>query len=102
MFGRRSGWGFRRHHMVGAGFLASAIGMYSFAARFGLVPSDVSSAVRWISRSSGPLLPGTPLGAGGSEPYAPAAGGNSFAAQGAGAPANANYQNTGYQTANYG
>jgi len=88
--------------MVGAGFLASAISMYPLAARFGLVPSNFSSAVQWLGRSSAPLLPGTPLGAGGSETFQQAAaGGFSYASQPA-APANANYQNPGYPTASYG
>jgi len=103
VFGRRSGWGFRRHHWVSAGFLASAIGMYSFAARLGLAPADMSSAVRWVTNSSGPLVAGTPLGAGGTEAIPPGVGGYSYAAPGGGAGGGgaANYQNIGYPTASY-
>src|SRR4051812_19571521 len=88
--------------MVGAGFLASAISMYPLAARFGLVPSNFSSAVQWLGRSSAPLLPGTPLGAGGNETFQQATpGGFSYAGQSA-AGTTANNQNIGYPTANYG
>src|SRR5205085_10601788 len=84
------------------GFLASAVGMYSFAARFGLVPSDFSSAVGWVSRSSAPLLPGTPLGAGGSETFPQSSPSGYSSANQSAAGSTANYQNTGSSTANYG
>src|SRR4051794_22969851 len=46
------GWGLRTHHVLGAGFLASAIGAYPVAARFGLAPTSVSSAVSWFNTAA--------------------------------------------------
>jgi hypothetical protein len=48
------GWGLRTHHMLGAGFLASALGIYPAAASMGLAPS-LSSAFGWL-RSNAPAI----------------------------------------------
>src|SRR5436190_13836929 len=56
VFGIKRLFGIRRHHIIGAGTLASAIGLYSFGARVGIVPSDPTAAVRWITGNAAPLL----------------------------------------------
>src|SRR4051812_2601392 len=56
--GRRHFWGFRRHHVIGAGTLASLIGVYSFGARLGIVPADPTALVRSVLVSGGPSIPG--------------------------------------------
>ena len=48
------GWGLRTHHMLGAGFLASVLGIYPAAATMGLAPS-LSSAFGWL-RSNAPTI----------------------------------------------
>jgi phosphatidylserine/phosphatidylglycerophosphate/cardiolipin synthase-like enzyme len=104
MFRFIRGWGMRRHHVVGAGFLASVIGMYPIAARLGLVPTNVSSAVRWITNTGGPLAAALPPGMGGQAGFGPAAGQAPYATDTSGAavyPA-AGYATAGYAGANYG
>lgn len=44
---RSWGWGLRTHHMVGASFLASAVGLYPVAASIGLAPST-STIASWF------------------------------------------------------
>jgi len=56
MFGIKRLLGIRSHHIVGAGTLASLIGLYSFGARFGIVPSDPTVAVRWITGNAAPII----------------------------------------------
>jgi phosphatidylserine/phosphatidylglycerophosphate/cardiolipin synthase-like enzyme len=56
MFGIKRLFGIRSHHLVGAGTLASMIGLYSFGARMGIVPSDPTVAVRWISGNAAPII----------------------------------------------
>ncbi len=56
MFGIKRLFGIRSHHIVGAGTLASMIGLYSFGARFGIVPSDPTVAVRWITGNAAPVI----------------------------------------------
>jgi phosphatidylserine/phosphatidylglycerophosphate/cardiolipin synthase-like enzyme len=86
--------------MVGAGFLASAIGMYSFAARVGLVPADFSSVVRGITGISAPSLSGTSFGTNSPGVYPPAAAGaGTYPVDGRSA---AGYQTIGYPAATYG
>jgi hypothetical protein len=46
------GWGLRTHHVVGAGFLASAVGAYPIAASLGLAPTSLSSAVSWFNTAA--------------------------------------------------
>src|SRR5262245_64146616 len=95
----------RRHHFVGAGFLASALGIYSFAARLGIVPGDFTSAVRWVTGANLPPLPGTPFGANGTEAFPPpVAGPYPYSAGGgiAAGPANVGYQPAGYAAPGYG
>src|SRR5215510_9587307 len=94
----------RRHHFVGAGFLASALGMYSFAARLGIVPADFTSAVRWVTGSNLPPLPGTPFGANSPAPFPPVAGANAYTPDGGivAGPANVGYQPAGYGAPGYG
>src|SRR5262245_9892316 len=48
------GWGLRTHHMLGAGFLASVLGVYPAAASMGLAPS-LSTAFSW-RRSNAPTI----------------------------------------------
>ena len=56
MFGIKRLFGIRSHHLIGAGTLASLIGLYSFGARFGIVPSDPTVAVRWITGNAAPII----------------------------------------------
>src|SRR5437762_12953438 len=56
VFGIKRLFGIRRHHLIGAGTLASAIGLYSFGARVGLVPSDPTVAVRWLTGGNAPPI----------------------------------------------
>ncbi|HMC12592.1 MAG TPA: phospholipase D family protein [Pirellulaceae bacterium] len=86
----------RRHHVFGAGFLATALGVYPVAARLGLVPSGISSAVQWITNSGAPLLPGLPPGGTGPAAFGPAVPSQPpYAAQAGG------YQTSAYPTAAY-
>jgi phosphatidylserine/phosphatidylglycerophosphate/cardiolipin synthase-like enzyme len=100
VFGRKWSWGLRRHHFVGAGALASALGMYSFAARLGLVPADYTATLRWLTASSAPLLPGAQLNENGGNAYVPAAY-SPYPYPAASADGGA-YQTTAYPTGNYG
>jgi hypothetical protein len=45
------GWGLRSHHIFGAGFLASAVGMYPIAASIGLAP-NTSTVASWFSSNA--------------------------------------------------
>jgi phosphatidylserine/phosphatidylglycerophosphate/cardiolipin synthase-like enzyme len=45
------GWGLRTHHVVGASFLASAMGLYPVAASMGLAPT-MSTAASWFSSNA--------------------------------------------------
>jgi phosphatidylserine/phosphatidylglycerophosphate/cardiolipin synthase-like enzyme len=56
MFGIKRLLGIRSHHLIGAGTLASAIGLYSVGARLGVVPSDPTVAVRWVTGNAAPLI----------------------------------------------
>jgi phosphatidylserine/phosphatidylglycerophosphate/cardiolipin synthase-like enzyme len=56
MFGIKRFFGIRSHHIVGAGTLASMIGLYSFGARMGVVPSDPTVAARWITGNAAPVI----------------------------------------------
>jgi len=56
MFGIKRLFGIRSHHIVGAGTLASMIGLYSFGARMGIVPSDPTVAVRWVTGNAAPII----------------------------------------------
>lgn len=56
MFGIKRLFGIRSHHIVGAGTLASMIGLYSFGARMGMVPSDPTVAVRWVTGNAAPII----------------------------------------------
>jgi hypothetical protein len=56
MFGIKRLFGIRSHHLVGAGTLASMIGLYSFGARMGIVPSDPTVAVRWVTGNAAPVI----------------------------------------------
>jgi phosphatidylserine/phosphatidylglycerophosphate/cardiolipin synthase-like enzyme len=74
--------------------------MYSFAARLGLVPSDYTAALRSLTASSAPLLPGAQLNEDGGGAFVPAASNsNPYAATGGNA---GTYQTTAYPNANYG
>ena len=55
-----------------AGFLASAIGMYSFAAKVGSAPANPTSLVRWITSSQRPAVARHSTWRG-AEPYSTAA-----------------------------
>src|SRR5437588_7567712 len=89
----------RRHHFIGAGALASAIGMYSFAARLGLAPPNLSSVVQRITGAGLPTIAGTPFGAN-SPAYSPASpSGYSDPTSGSAATG---YPNATYPAAGYG
>jgi phosphatidylserine/phosphatidylglycerophosphate/cardiolipin synthase-like enzyme len=96
---RRWSFGVRRHHFIGAGALASALGMYSFAARLGFVPSDYTAALRWLTASSAPLLPGAQFNENGSAAFGLAPSGS--ATNAAGGSSNP-YQTSAYPGASYG
>jgi len=56
VFGLNKLLALRRRYLVGAGSLASVIGLYSFAAQFGLAPANPAVAVQWLTNTVAPIL----------------------------------------------